>query len=104
MTFEASQLFGWSSKVVNRLKQQPSNIQKLSAFRHAIEEIPKLGIRVLTLPPQMVAVATAFSIQHGLLTNDALVVAVMQQNGPTDIASSDADFDRVTGLERHTPA
>jgi predicted nucleic acid-binding protein len=33
-----------------------------------------------------------------------MVVAVMQANGLTKIASSDADFDRVPGLTRYAPA
>ena len=104
MTFEASQQFGWPSKIVDRLKRQPAQIQQLSAFRHAVEKVPQLGIQVLTIPANLVAAAAALSIQHGLLTNDALVVAVMQANGLTNIASSDADFDRVAGLRRYAPA
>ena len=104
MTFEASQKFGWSSKVVDRLKRQPAQIQKLTAFRDAVERVPQLGIQMLTIPVNLVAVAAGLSVQYGLLTNDALVVAVMQTNGLTNIASSDADFDRVPGLTRYAPA
>ena len=39
----------------------------------------------------------------GLLTNDGLIVAVMQAHGLTKIASNDADFDRVPGLTRYAP-
>jgi len=38
------------------------------------------------------------------LVGDALIVAVMQAKGLTLIASNDADFDRVPGLTRYTPA
>jgi predicted nucleic acid-binding protein len=103
MTFEASQQFGWTSKVVDRLKQDPTRIQQLSSFRKAIEGVPQFGIQVLTIPVNLVATAAALSIQYGLLTNDALVIAVMQANGLTNIASSDADFDRVAGLTRYAP-
>ena len=47
---------------------------------------------------------TALSQQIGLLTNDALIVAVMRANGLTKIASNDADFDRVPGITRYAPA
>jgi predicted nucleic acid-binding protein len=43
------------------------------------------------------------SQQHGLFANDALIVAVMQQHGLTNMASNDADFDRVPGLIRFAP-
>ena len=45
----------------------------------------------------------SLSQQYGLLTNDALTVAVMQANGLTKIASHDTDFDRVPGLTRYAP-
>jgi predicted nucleic acid-binding protein len=104
MTTEASRVFGWKSKIVDRLKRQPSEIQKLQSFRQAIERIPQLGIQVLTIPADQVAAAAALSIQYGLLSNDALVVAIMQSQGLTNIASHDADFDRVPGLVRYTAA
>ncbi|MCI0335213.1 MAG: type II toxin-antitoxin system VapC family toxin [Planctomycetes bacterium] len=55
-------------------------------------------------PPTLVLAAADLSRQHGLLTNDALVVAVMHAHGLTDLASNDADFDRVPGLMRYAPA
>ncbi len=104
MTYEASRKFGWKSKIVDRLKRQPSEIQKLSVFREAIDEIPRLGIEILTIPTHLVATAAALSVQHGLLSNDALLVAAMQSHGITNLASHDSDFDRVPGLTRYAPA
>ncbi len=39
----------------------------------------------------------------GLLSNDALIVAVMQANGLSKLASSDQDFDRIPWLTRYEP-
>lgn len=103
MTIEATTLFGWTSKVVQRLKQQPANVQKLTNFRQAVERVPQLGIQVLPIPPDLIATAAAISQQTGLLSNDALIVAIMQAHGLTKLASSDADFDRVPGLTRYAP-
>jgi predicted nucleic acid-binding protein len=47
--------------------------------------------------------AAVLSQQIGLLSNDALMVAVMQANGLTNVASHDPDLDRVPGLKRYTP-
>jgi len=38
------------------------------------------------------------------LSGDALVVAVMREHGLVNLASNDADFDRVPGLTRFAPA
>lgn len=103
MTLEAATLMGWTSKVVSRLKQQPAIVQQLTRFRQAIEDIPRLGIQVLTIPDDLVGGATAISQHTGLLRNDALIVAVMQQHGLTNLASNDDDFDRVPGIARYAP-
>jgi predicted nucleic acid-binding protein len=47
--------------------------------------------------------ATLLSHQFELLTGDALVVAVMRQQGLSDLTSNDADLDRVPGLRRYAP-
>jgi predicted nucleic acid-binding protein len=104
MTLEAATQFGWKSKIVQRLKQQPANVQQLTKFRQAVEQVPPLGIHVLTIAAPLIAAGAAMSQQTGLLTNDALVVALMQAHGLVNLASSDADFDRVPGLTRYAPA
>jgi predicted nucleic acid-binding protein len=105
MTLEACTVFGWPFPgIAQRLRQHPAQVQALTRFRQAIQEVPQYGIQVLTIPPTLIDLAAALSQQTGLLTNDALVIAVMQANGLTNLASHDADFDRVPGLTRYAPA
>lgn len=104
MVLEASTLGGWvAGKVKRRLKQQPGTVQQLTHFRSAIETILRSRISVFTIAPALVAAAVVLSQQHGLLTNDALILAVMQANGLSKIASEDTDFDRVPGIARFAP-
>jgi predicted nucleic acid-binding protein len=104
MALEASQLFGWSLAGITRgLGQHPAEIQKLTRFRQAIDEIPRLGIEVLPVERHLMPLAASLSQLHGLLTNDAITVATMQDQTITHIASHDADFDRVPGLLRYAP-
>jgi predicted nucleic acid-binding protein len=104
MTIEAAALFGWKSKLLQRLKQQPAKVQQLSKLRQAVEQTPQLGIQILTVASPLIAVGAAISQQTGLLTNDALMVAVMQDNGLTKLASADADLDGAPGITRYAPA
>jgi len=60
-------------------------------------------IQILNTPPALILNAVVLSQQVGLLSNDALIVAIMQANGFTKIASHDADFDRLPGLTRYAP-
>jgi predicted nucleic acid-binding protein len=103
MTIEASGLFSWASKIVQRLQQSPAHVQQLTKFRSALQRIPQMRVQILTIPADMVDAAAGISQQFGLLSNDALVVAVMQANGLTKLASHNADFDRVPGLTRYAP-
>jgi predicted nucleic acid-binding protein len=104
MIAEALTLPGWSSgKVKKRLRQQPGALQHLTRFRTAVEAVLQSRIKVLTLDPALLGTATVISQQHGLLTNDTLIVAVMRANGLTRIASHDTDFDRVPGITRYAP-
>jgi predicted nucleic acid-binding protein len=105
MTVEARIRSGWSAgKLLQRLKQNPAAVQALTQHRTAVEEILQSRIQVLTIPPALLAATAILSQQHGLLTNDALIVALMQAHGLTNIASEDADFDRVPGITRYAPA
>jgi predicted nucleic acid-binding protein len=105
MTIQASALFGRPfAGIGNWLRTHPAEVQQLTAFRQAIDRVLHSNLRVLTIDPPWLATAAALCQQFGLLTNDGLIVAVMQANGLTRIASHDADFDRVPGLTRYAPA
>src|SRR5262249_20657006 len=104
MLIEAASLPGWAgSKTLNRLKQQPGVIHGLTAFQAAVDALLQSRMRVIPVVGALVSAAAALSRQHNLLTNDALIVAFMQQHGLTVLASGDADLDRVPGITRYAP-
>jgi predicted nucleic acid-binding protein len=78
-------------------------VSRLSLFRQAIEKVLQGNLQILPVAPNLLAVAVAMCQQIGLLTNDGLIVAVMQANGLTNLASHDRDFERVPGLRRYAP-
>jgi predicted nucleic acid-binding protein len=53
---------------------------------------------VLPVDDQLLREATRLAVQHGILTNDAMIVALMQRHGLVHLVSNDDDFDRVSGL------
>ena len=96
---------GWEpASVRRRLQKQPSAIQNLTQFPKAIESVLNSNIQILTIAPSLVLAAAAVSQVAGLLSNDAMIVALMQSHGLTRLASHDADFDRVPGIIRYAPA
>jgi predicted nucleic acid-binding protein len=105
MTVEAGALFGWPpASMANRLRRHPAEVRQLTQFRQAIDAVPNLGLSDLPVEAGHLSAAVRVSQQTGLLTNHALLVAVMQAHGLTHLASADTDFDRVPGLTRYEPA
>jgi predicted nucleic acid-binding protein len=104
MTIEACQRFGWAAKgIARRLRRHPSEVQQLARPRQAVDEITLFGIDVLPVGKSHVSLALDVSRQTGLLCGDAVLVAVMQSNGLSHLASNDKDFDRVPGISRYGP-
>ena len=104
MIVEALSLPGWGvSNVPKRLKKQPGTVQQLTHFQKAVEDIFQSRLQVLAIQPDLMLQAAMLSRQFGLLSNDALTVAIMQHHGITHLASHDADFDCVPGVTRYAP-
>jgi predicted nucleic acid-binding protein len=98
MTLEAITLLHRpAGNIGNWLRTNPGEVQKLASFRQAVERIVQSNLQVLAAPPALLVTGAAVCQQIGLLTNDGLLVAVMKANNQTNLASGDADFDRVPG-------
>lgn len=101
MSLEACATFGWPyAGIAQRLSRHPNEVKQLFRFRMAIEAAIAIGIQAIPVHPSHIDTATSVSQQFGLLSNDALIVALMQTQGISQLASHDADFDRVTGFQR----
>ncbi len=101
MVLEASTKLGWAGPgITQRLRRHPAEIQKLAKFEQAIREVAQFGIQVLPTTAVLVEAAATLSQKIGLLSGDALIMAIMQNHGLTQLASHDGDFDRVPGIIR----
>lgn len=104
MTLEASDVLGWSmTGIAHRLKRHPSEVQQLSRYRQALDEISQLGMQIVPVTGAVVSLAADVSRQYGLLCNDALIIIAMRDQGLQHLASHDGDFDRVPGIVRYAP-
>jgi predicted nucleic acid-binding protein len=105
MTIEAMTRLGWpQTGLAARLRKHHSEIPKLSQYQQALVKIGQIGIRVLSVSEQLVVTAATHCQQFELLVGDALIVAVMRQQGLSHLASKDSDFGRVPGITRYAPA
>jgi predicted nucleic acid-binding protein len=101
MSIEACATFGWSyAGIAAKLKKHQDQIQKLGRFRQAIAAILLMNIEVLSVSARHIESATTISQAQGLMSNDALIISLMQDTGLNQLASHDSDFDRVPGVVR----
>ncbi len=101
MSLEACATFAWPyAGIANRLKRHPAEISKLQRFRQALDQIFAIGMHILPVTPQDVLLAGDLSRQHGMLSGDGLIPAIMQGRSLTGLRSNDADFDRGPGFPR----
>ena len=80
------------------LKQQPQRVTQLTRYRTVLRDLRQAGVdRDLHASRQA-------REQHGLLANDSLIVAVMERERITTLATNDPDFERIGGVVVRTPA
>jgi predicted nucleic acid-binding protein len=104
MTLDACQSLGWAyAGIGQRLRRHPAEIRNLLKSRQALDEIVRIGVRILPVKGQDVLLAADHCRNQGVLSGDGLILAVMQSHGLTRLASNDADFDRVPGITRYSP-
>jgi predicted nucleic acid-binding protein len=104
MTIEAALLFTRPmTGIANWLRRHPAEVQRLTQSSQSLDDLLAIPLPILAVTGSQVSRARHLSRQHGLLTNDALIVAVMQDHGLTALASNGVDFDRVPEIMRYAP-
>ena len=99
MTAEAAELARRErSGIVGYLGEHPEVIKRLVEYPLAMERLGIVPMTILPVDDQLLRSAAHLAVQHGLLTNDALIVALMQRHDLTNLATNDDDFDFVPGL------
>lgn len=99
MMSEAAQSAGISrSSIVGYLKKHPELIQQLTKWPLAITRLSSIPLEILNADMNTLRDATQIAQTHGLLTNDATIVALMHRHGITHLATNDDDFDRLPGI------
>ena len=104
MTIEACDRFGWPQQgIANRLRRHPNEVRALTGARQKLHDIQAARVAFLRVDSQHVFTAADLTQQTGLLYGDALIVAMMRDQGLTQLASTDPDFDGIQGLTRYAP-
>lgn len=99
MGAEAEQTFGRArAGLVNWLQRNPRRIAELSRFQQAAAHLPAMRLHILPTDTSDLVEASVLSARFGLLTNDALILAIMRKHSLSNLVTNDDDFDSVSGL------
>ena len=89
--------------LAHRLQRQAQLITELSKHTEVIRLVRTLNLQVAPTTLELLEKAAALAVTHQVLTNDAITLAVMAQEGLTSIATNDDNFRRVSAATVWTP-
>lgn len=99
MIIEATTKLQIGPKVaIHHLKTHPLDVKILTEHIKVPERIHTLGIKILPIDIDDILKSNEIKREYGLLTNDAITLAVMKRYHLRNIATNDPDFERVTDL------
>jgi predicted nucleic acid-binding protein len=80
------------------VQRHPTQWGALSATAAACDQLERMPLGVLDLDVPLLREAVRMSADYGLLTSDAVILALMRRHDLTHLVTNDDDFDRVPGL------
>lgn len=89
---------------VQKLKDHPEIIRKLSIYNHNVQKIPAMNTNILDLTWDIIQESAKIREKEGLLTNDSLALAAMKKYRVSSLITSDDDFDNVKGVQIYKPS
>jgi len=81
--------------VARRLREQPEVVRRLKRYQEQGEAILEMGLEVLPLEPELIALSGRYRREYGLLVNDSLTAALVAGLGLEGLATADEDFRRL---------
>jgi predicted nucleic acid-binding protein len=89
---------GITQQTANYLKQHPQFVRQLKRYKTVLRELSIAQITILSMTYQDLHTSKKYRDQYGILANDSLILAVMEQEKITNLATNDPDFARVPDI------
>jgi predicted nucleic acid-binding protein len=78
-------------------------VKQLTLYQDDVSKIPHMHLTILSPTLDIVQASVEVRKREELLTNDSFVVAFMREQGLTQLATANGDFDRVGGIAIYKP-
>jgi len=89
--------------IINKLKKHPEKIKELNEYNINTQKIKDMGIAVHSVSYEMFIKSYSFRLKYGLMVNDSVILASMQEQGIKSLASNDEEFFKIEGLSVFNP-
>ena len=104
MMFEASRKkLAAPPNIMKKLRKNPDKIGRLNDYFFSTHKIINMGVTVHPVTMETMIKSHTMRVAYGLLVNDSILAAGMQEQGIDALATSDDDFSRVEGLAVFSP-
>jgi uncharacterized protein len=90
--------------VARKLARRPDVVRQLAFHDTSIQAIPAMGIEIVGVTEATIRLGLRHQTRYGLLTNDSLIVATMQQRGVRLLATADRRLAEVDEVEIRVPS
>jgi len=91
-------------KILQKLREKPEKICQLQEYFINTMTIFDMGIKIYSVTQEVLKSSQIFRTQYGLMVNDSLIVAIMQEEGIQKLASNDDEFSRISEVKLFRPA
>jgi predicted nucleic acid-binding protein len=88
---------------VSYLKSHPDAVKQLQWYKTIPSDIAQARVRILDVTYRELHASKKYRADHGLLTADSIILAVMERHKLIHLVSNDHDFERVPGIRVWRP-
>lgn len=89
--------------IVKKLKRFPERIRQLNGYFINTLKIIEMGIAIRPISFETMLKSQVFRVEYGLMVNDSLIVASMQEEGIKALATNDDGFKKIKEISVYKP-
>jgi predicted nucleic acid-binding protein len=89
--------------IANKLTKHPEIIKQLNEYYINTQKIAEMGIAVKPLPYDAILKSHSFRVGYGLMVNDSMIIASMQEEGIKTLITNDDGFSEVDRISVYKP-
>jgi predicted nucleic acid-binding protein len=92
-----------SGNIARKLAEKPERVRSLTRCHAEFAALSRLGVTIVDTTVEALGRVSAICLRHGLLANDAALVAVMETRGVGHLATADSNLLGLPHIQSYLP-